>query len=73
MFKKILGGLSQFVFIILLLVGHFSLKNSLEEYYTRVENIHLNLSGGMTFFFNTIYFQYHLSRIRRWKQTGVLS
>jgi hypothetical protein len=71
--SKILGGLSQFVFIILLLVGHFSLKNSLEEYFTRVENIHLNLSGGMTSFFNTIYFQYHLSRIRRWKQTGVLS
>ena len=70
--SKILGGLSQLSFIVLLQVGHFSLKSSLEEYYTRVENIHLHLSGPMTFFFNTIYFQYHLSEIRRWKQTARL-
>ena len=71
--SKALGGLAQLAFIVLLQVGHFSLKNSLEEYYTRVENIHLHLSGPMTFFFNTIYFQYHLSRIRRWKLTGVMT
>jgi hypothetical protein len=71
--SKILGGLSQLGFFVLLQVGHFSLKSSLEEYYTRVENIHLNLSGGMTFFFNTVYFQYHLSQIRRWKLTAKLT
>jgi GYF domain 2/Domain of unknown function (DUF4234) len=70
---KSLSGLVQFGFWILMLVGHYSLRNSLEEYYTQVENIQLHLSGVMTFFFNVIYFQYHLNRIRRWKQTGVLS
>jgi hypothetical protein len=62
----------QLGFVVLLMMGHFSLKSSLEEYFTTVENIHLRLNGGMTFFFNTVYFQYHLSRIRRWKQTGEL-
>jgi hypothetical protein len=45
----------------------------MEEYYNTVENIGLSLSGGMTFFFNVIYFQYHINRIARWKKTGVLS
>jgi hypothetical protein len=27
----------------------------------------------MTFFFSTIYFQYHINRIAKWKQTGILS
>jgi hypothetical protein len=27
----------------------------------------------MTFFFNILYLQYHMSRIAKWKQTGVLS
>jgi hypothetical protein len=70
---KSLSGLVQMAFWVLLIVGHYSLRSSLEEYYTQVENIQLQLSGVMTFFFNTIYFQYHLNRIRRWKQTGVLN
>lgn len=57
---------------VLMIAGHFSLKNALEEYYNHVEPINLQLSGGMTFFFNVIYFQYHLSKIREWKRTGVL-
>jgi hypothetical protein len=56
---------------ILMICGHFSLKNALEEYYNSVEPINLQLSGVMTFFFNVIYFQYHLSKIRQWKMTGV--
>ena len=54
----------------LFLCGHFSLKHALEDYYNRVEKIDLQLSGVMTFFFNVIYFQYHLSKIRKWKRTG---
>lgn len=55
---------------VLVIAGHFSIKNALEDYYNRVEPIHLKLSGVMTFFFNVLYFQYHFSKIRRWKLTG---
>jgi hypothetical protein len=33
----------------------------------------LRLSAAMTFFFNILYFQYHLSRIAQWKKTGQFS
>jgi len=65
------SGLFNLGGLVLIVTGHFALRSALEEYYTQVENIGLNLSGGMTFFFNTIYFQYHLNEIRRWKLTGV--
>jgi len=68
---KGLGALMQIGAAILLICGHFSLKNALEEYYNSVEPINLQLSGVMTFFFNVLYFQYHLSKIREWKKTGV--
>jgi hypothetical protein len=58
---------------VLLIIGHFSLKNALEDYYNRVERISLQLSGVMVFFFNVFYFQYHLSKIRKWKETGIYS
>jgi hypothetical protein len=55
---------------IVILVGHYSLKNSLEEYFNSEEPLNLALSGVMVFFFNTIYFQYHLGWIREYKMTG---
>jgi hypothetical protein len=45
----------------------------MEEYYNSRENIALTLSGVMTFFFSSIYLQYHVNRIARWKKTGILS
>ncbi|MFL6446103.1 MAG: DUF4339 domain-containing protein [Bryobacteraceae bacterium] len=66
----IVAGFVQIAGSVLLIAGHFSLKNALEEYYNQVEPIGLQLSGVMTFFFNIIYFQYHLSQIRKWKQSG---
>jgi hypothetical protein len=45
----------------------------MEEYYNSVENCGLILSGGMTFFFSTIYLQYHINKIAKWKKTGVMS
>lgn len=66
------GGLVVLGGVVLIVIGHFQLKDALEEYYNSEEPINLQLSGVMTFFFNTIYFQYHLNRIRRWKLTGVL-
>ena len=57
----------QLLGAVCLITGHFTLKSALEEYYNNVDPFHLVLSGPMTFFFNTVYFQYHLSAIREWK------
>jgi hypothetical protein len=57
---------------VLLLIGVFDVKRSLETYYNSMEPIGLKLNGVMTFFFNVIYSQYHLGRIADWKRTGVL-
>jgi hypothetical protein len=48
------------------------MKSDLEDYYSTEEPIHLQLNGVMTFFFGTLYFQHHLSRIAQWKKSGVL-
>lgn len=66
------AGLLRLVIAIVYLVGIFSIKSAMEEYYTTTENIGLQLSGAMTFFFSTVYIQYHINSIARWKKTGVL-
>jgi hypothetical protein len=67
------SGLLDLAGIIVIIVGHFNLRSTLEEHFNRVERIGLRLSGVMTFFFNTVYFQYHMNAIQRWRRTGVLS
>ena len=57
---------------IVYLFGIFAIKHAMEEYYTTTENIGLQLSGVMTFFFSTVYIQYQINSIARWKKTGVL-
>lgn len=66
----ILLSISSFV---LYLIGVFSMRRSMNQYFQHVENIGLQLGPIMTFFFAVYYFQYHLSRIARWKKTGVLA
>src|SRR5215472_5419628 len=66
------GTLFTLAGLVLYLIGIFSMKSELEEYYNTVEPINLQLSGVMTFFFSVYYFQYHYSRIAQWKKTGVL-
>lgn len=68
-----IGGLLIIAGSIVYLFGVFSIKAAMEEYYNSVENIGLQLSGVMTFFFSTIYLQYHVNRIARWKKTGTLT
>jgi hypothetical protein len=63
----ILGGAIAYLF------GIFKVRDAMEEYYNSRENIGLSLSGVMTFFFSSVYLQYHVNRIARWKKTGVLS
>jgi hypothetical protein len=67
-----LGGLFIIAGAIVYLVGVFSIKAAMEEYYNSTENIGLRLSGAMTFFFSTVYIQYHINSIARWKKTGAL-
>jgi GYF domain 2 len=58
---------------IVYLVGIFSIRSAMEDYYNSTENIGLTLSAVMTFFFSSVYLQYHINRLARWKKTGVLS
>jgi uncharacterized membrane protein len=66
-------GLLSLLAGIFWLVAIFGMRGSLVRYYNTVEPMGLRLSGVMTFFFNILYFQYHMSRIAKWKKTGVLS
>ena len=67
-----MGGLICLGGVILVLVGVFNMRSSLEHHYNRAEPIGLKLHPVMTFFFNTLYFQYHMTRIAEWKRTGTL-
>jgi hypothetical protein len=61
------GGLLELAYIVLLLVGRFKLRTSLERHFNEAEPMGLALSGVMTFFFGCIYFQYHLNDIMKRK------
>ena len=68
-----IAGLLTLGGAIVYLFGMFSIKAAMEEYYNSTENIGLQLSGAMTFFFSTVYIQYHINSIARWKKTGALT
>jgi hypothetical protein len=68
-----IGGILNLVSIVVLIAGAFSMRASLEDHYNTAEPIGLTLSGVMTFFFATYYFQYHFSRIIAMKRSGQLS
>jgi len=70
---EVLGGLFIIAGAIIYLVGMFAIKHAMEEYYNSVENVGLQMSGVMTFFFSTVYIQYYINKIARWKKTGVLA
>jgi len=66
-----LAGLVNIAGSICTIVGYFKLRSGLHDYYGGPP-IHLQLGPVMTFFFNSIYFQYHFTRINEWHQTGRL-
>jgi hypothetical protein len=66
---NMLGNLAQ---VVAFVTAYFSMRSSLEGYFNEDEPIGLRLNGLMTFFFGLFYFQYHFTRIARWKTTGVL-
>jgi hypothetical protein len=70
---RALGGLLVIAGFVSLVVANFKIAGAMEEYYNHVEDIGMSLSGAMIFFFGTIYIQYHVNRLARWKKTGQLS
>jgi hypothetical protein len=72
-------GTGLMVFFALIVVGFifnlkafFGMRDSMLRYYNSTEPINLHLSPIMTFFFNVLYLQYHMTRIADWKRTGTL-
>jgi GYF domain 2 len=66
------AALIRLAVAIVYLVGIFSIKDAMEDYYNSTENNYLQMSGVMTFFFSTVYIQYQINSIARWKKTGSL-
>ena len=66
----ILGGLGYIGGFVMLIVARFSERASLEQHFNGPEPVGLRLSGIMTFFFGSLYFQYHLTRINTMKQAA---
>jgi GYF domain 2 len=58
--------------LIFYIIGIFKIRDAMEDYYNSRERFGLVLSGAMTFFFSTVYLQYHINRIARWKKTGII-
>ena len=67
-----LGSILMLAGLVCYTVARFRIRKILFTHYNSVEPIGLRLSDVMTFFFGTMYFQYHLSRIAQWKKTGYL-
>jgi hypothetical protein len=59
--------------LIFYILGVFKIRDAMEDYYNSRERFGLTLSGAMTFFFSTVYLQYHINRIARWKKTGIIT
>jgi len=68
-----ISGLLRFAGIIAYIIGIFGIKSAMEGYYNSAERYGLSLSGGMTFFFSTIYLQYHINQIAKWKKAAALT
>jgi hypothetical protein len=68
-----IGGLLFIAGVITYIIGIFGIKAAMESYYNSVERYGLSLSGGMTFFFSTVYFQYHINQIAKWKKAVALT
>ncbi|MDP9340319.1 MAG: GYF domain-containing protein [Acidobacteriota bacterium] len=55
---------------VLWLVASFSMRTSIEEHFSSADPVPsaMSLSGGMTFFFNVYYFQYHFTKVNEQKK-----
>lgn len=65
---RMVSGLVRLAILIVIILGNFSMRESIEEHFNTAEPIGLSLSGVMTFFFGILYFQYHFTKINEMKQ-----
>jgi hypothetical protein len=56
---KVAAGWIEVAGLVISQIGNFSVKGTLEKYYN------VSLSGLMTIFFTSIYFQYHFDRVAK--------
>jgi hypothetical protein len=63
-----MGLATSLLSIVLVELAFFDMRRSMEEHFNGPEPIGLSLSGVMTFFFGTLYFQYHFTRINELKR-----
>jgi hypothetical protein len=61
-------GLLELAYIVMRIVAVFAMRSDIEEHFNTAEPIGLSLSGVMTFFFASYYFQYHFTRINEMKR-----
>ena len=67
----IVAGLSYVACVACYIVGIFSIRRAIHNYYQDAP-FHLHLNGFLTFFLNVYYFQYHFTRVNEWHKTGVI-
>lgn len=65
---RFLGVPIGLITLVLVELARFDIRRSMEEHFNGLEPIGLALSGVMTFFFGSLYFQYHFSRINELKR-----
>jgi len=61
-------GFLGLISLALRIVGHFNIKNSLEQHFNTVEPLGFQMNGVLTFFFGGLYIQSQLNRINEIKQ-----
>jgi hypothetical protein len=64
----VLGLVIFAVLLTLEILARFDMRRSMEEHFNGPEPIGLSLSAVMTFFFGSLYFQYHFTRINELKR-----
>jgi len=64
-----LEGLISLASLVFLIVFRFSMRDSIERHFNGPEPFGLRLGSIMTFFFGSLYFQYHFNRINEIKAT----
>ncbi|NQY63241.1 MAG: DUF4234 domain-containing protein [Alteromonadaceae bacterium] len=57
----IINGLLSIIFVILLLIGVFSLRSAIEEVINKGSEEHVHLNKVLTFFFSFLYLQYKMN------------
>jgi hypothetical protein len=65
-------SIMQLVYAVALIWARFSFRSSMEQHFNTAEPMGLSLSGVMTFFFGSIYFQYHINDIVHRKRQDLL-